>query len=80
MTKRGDLSAILYNPTDKPILAAVTVNGKGSRWQRVEVPAYGTVTVHKSDRAINKSEVPADDDFEITYTPHPADDHDETLF
>lgn len=80
VTKRGDLSAILYNPTDKPILAAVTVNGEGSRWQRVEVPAYGTVTVHKSDRAINKSEVPADDDFEITYTPHPADDHDETLF
>ena len=80
VTKRGDLSAILYNPTDKPILAAVTVNGEGSRWQRVEVPAYGTVTVHKSDRAINRSEVPADDDFEITYTPHPADDHDETLF
>ena len=79
VTKRGDLSAILYNPTDKPILAAVTVNGEGSRWQRVEVPAYGTVTVHKSDRAINRSEVPADDDFEITYTPHPADDHDETL-
>lgn len=80
VTKRDDLSAILYNPTDKPILAAVTVNGEGSRWQRVEVPAYGTVTVHKSDRAINRSEVPADDDFEITYTPHPADDHDETLF
>lgn len=80
VTKRGDLSAILYNPTDKPILAAVTVNGEGLRWQRVEVPAYGTVTVHKSDRAINRSEVPADDDFEITYTPHPADDHDETLF
>ena len=80
VTKRGDLSAILYNPTYKPILAAVTVNGEGSRWQRVEVPAYGTVTVHKSDRAINRSEVPADDDFEITYTPHPADDHDETLF
>ena len=80
VTKRGDLSAILYNPTDKPILAAVTVNGEGSRWQRVEVPAYCTVTVHKSDRAINRSEVPADDDFEITYTPHPADDHDETLF
>lgn len=80
VTKRGDLSAILYNPTDKPLLAAVTVSGEGSRWQRVEVPAYGTITMHKSDRAINKSEVPADDDFEITYTPHPVDDHDETLF
>jgi len=44
------------------------------------VPAYGTVTLHKSDRAINESEVPADDDFAIIYTPHPADDHDETLF
>ena len=80
VTKRGDLSAILYNPTDEPILAAVTVSGNGSQWQRVEVPAYGTVTVHKSDRAINKSEVPADGDFEIIYTAHPADDHDETLF
>jgi len=29
----GDLSAILYNPTNKPIIAVVTINGEGARWQ-----------------------------------------------
>lgn len=77
---RGDLSAILYNPTGDPIEAAVTVNGEGARWQRVAVPAYGTVTLHKSDHPVNTSRVPDDDEFNIVYTPHPADDHDETLF
>ena len=78
--KRGDLSGILYNPTGEDIPAAVTVNGEGNRWQNVVVPAYGTVTFHKSDGPVNVSEVPDDDDFQLIYTPHPADDHDETLF
>ena len=77
---RGGLSAILYNPTGAPIEAAVTVNGEGARWRRVTVPAYGTVTMRRTDGPINTTQAPADDDFAITYTPHPADDHDETLF
>lgn len=80
VSKRGDLSAILYNPTGADIDAAVAISGEGDRWQRVTVPAYGTVTLHKADHAINETQAPADDEFEITYTPHPADDHDETLF
>ena len=76
----GDLSGILYNPTGKDIEAAVEINGEGARWQKVTVPAYGTVSFHKSNHAINETQAPADDEFKITYTPHPADDHDETLF
>ena len=77
----GDLAAILYNPTAKDIEAAVEINGEGARWQKVTVPAYGTVSLHKSNAgAFNATDAPADDEFEITYTPHPADDHDETLF
>lgn len=76
----GTLSSILYNPTSQPVAAAVTLNGEGARFQRVEVPAYGTVTFVKSDRPINDTAAPDDDEFEITYTPHAADDHDETLF
>lgn len=76
----GDLAAILYNPTGEDIEAAVTVAGEGARWQKVTVPAYGTVSLHKSNHPVNESQAPADDEFKITYTPHPADDHDETLF
>ncbi|WP_298048805.1 glycoside hydrolase family 30 beta sandwich domain-containing protein, partial [uncultured Bifidobacterium sp.] len=78
--RRGDLSAIVYNPTNEAIEAAIAINGEGARWQKVVVPAYGTVTLHKSDYVVNVSTVPDDDEFRITYTPHPADDHDETLF
>lgn len=76
----GDLAAILYNPTDDDILASVTINGEGARWQQVVVPAYGTVSFHKSNHSVNRSLTPVDDDFKITYTPHPNDDHDETIF
>ena len=79
-SKRGDLSVIVYNPGGTDVEAAITINGEGARWQKVVVPAYGTVTFHKSDREMNVSTVPEDDEFKITYTPHPADDHDETLF
>ena len=44
------------------------------------VPAYGTITLHKANHAVNETQAPADDEFEITCTAHPADDHDETLF
>ena len=81
LAPNGDLAGFLYNPTGKPIEAAVTVNGDGARWQTVTVPAYGTVSFHKSvEESVNTTQAPADDEFEITYTPHPADDHDETLF
>ena len=79
LSDAGDLSAVLYNPTDQDIRAAVTINGEGARFQSVTVPAFGTVTMHKSNRDINISEVPDDDEFAIIYTPHPEDDHDETL-
>ena len=79
-SKRGGLSVIVYNPGGTDVEAAITINGEGARWQKVVVPAYGTVTFHKSDREMNVSTVPEDDEFKITYTPHPADDHDETLF
>ncbi|OZG58725.1 glycosyl hydrolase family 30 [Bifidobacterium tissieri] len=81
LAPKGDLAGFLYNPTGEPIEAAVTVNGDGARWQTVTVPAYGTVSFHKSvEESVNTTQAPVDDEFEITYTPHPADDHDETLF
>ncbi|MBT1178057.1 glycosyl hydrolase family 30 [Bifidobacterium callimiconis] len=81
LAPNGDLAGFLYNPTGEPIEAAVTVNGDGARWQTVTVPAYGTVSFHKSvEESVNTTQAPADDEFEITYTPHPADDHDETIF
>lgn len=66
-TPDGDLSAILYNPTDEDLEAAVTVNGDGARWQLVSVPAYGTISMHKSRGPVNVSEAPKDDIFAITY-------------
>lgn len=65
----GDIAAHIYNPTGQPIEAAVTINGDGNRWQKVMVPAWGTVTVHKSSTEINTSTVPVDDDFELNPAP-----------
>lgn len=76
----GTISAILYNPTGEPVKAAVSINGEGARWQRVTVPAYGTVSLVKSNAAISDAQAPQDGEFELVYTPHPADDHDETLY
>lgn len=80
MRGEGESSVILYNPTGKPTRAALTWNGMGARWQQVEVPAYGTVTCHRSHGAINTCAVPADDSFTVYMTSHPADDHDETSY
>lgn len=80
MGPKGECSAVLYNPTDEDIEAAVTINGQGARWQKVIVPAYGTVTFCKSNHSQEAAPVPEDDEFAITYTPHAADDHDETEF
>lgn len=75
----GDLSAILYNPTGSACEAALTVAGWGGVWQKLTVPAYGTVSIHKAHHEINKSQVPADDEFEIHPMQHAADDHNETV-
>ncbi|PLS31993.1 glycosyl hydrolase family 30 [Bifidobacterium margollesii] len=65
----GDVTAHVYNPTGEAIEAAVTVNGQGGAWQKVTVPAWGLVTVHKSNGEINVSEVPEDDEFELNPAP-----------
>ena len=65
----GDVAAHIYNPTGEPIEAAVTINGEGGSWQKVTVPAWGTVTVHKGYGDINTSLVPDDDEFELNPAP-----------
>lgn len=67
----GAIAAHLYNPTGEPIKAAVTINGLGNQWQNVTVPAWGTVTLHKSNSLINESGIPADDEFKL----NPSPDH-----
>lgn len=66
----GSIAAHLYNPTGKPLDAAVTVNGQPQTWQHVTVPAWGTVTLHKAYGEINESSPRADEDFELN--PYPA--------
>ncbi|MTV82982.1 glycoside hydrolase family 30 protein [Secundilactobacillus folii] len=65
----GSLTAHLYNPSSEPITAAVTVNGDGAAWQTVVVPAWGTVSLHKSVHEINTSKIPEDDSFPLNPTP-----------
>lgn len=70
----GDIVAHLYNPTGTPIKAAVTIDGDGNNWQVATVPAYGTVTLHKSDAAINTTTIPTDDEFALNPSPANHDD------
>lgn len=70
----GSLAAHIYNPTGTPIQAAITINGNGNLWQLVTVPAWGTVTLHQSNQAINESSAPADDAFPLNPTPANTDD------
>ncbi|MFD1125442.1 glycoside hydrolase family 30 beta sandwich domain-containing protein [Lentilactobacillus raoultii] len=65
----GSVSAHLYNPTGEEIETAVTINGCGNQWQKVTVPAWGTVTMHKSRVSINESKVPEDNSFKLNPTP-----------
>ena len=69
LAPNGDVAAHIYNPTGEPIEAAVTINGEGGSWQKVTVPAWGTVTVHKGYGDINTSLVPDDDEFELNPAP-----------
>lgn len=70
----GSISAHLYNPTGQSLKAAVTINGYAVNWQNVTVPAWGTVTLHKANHAVNESKVPADDHFKLNPTPANTDD------
>lgn len=70
----GSIAAHLYNPTGQPIEAAVTINGNGDAWQKVIVPAWGTVTLHKADKQISTTPVPKDDQFKLNPTPANTDD------
>ncbi len=65
----GSISAHIYNPTGQPLNAAITINGLGSTWQVVTVPAWGTVTLHKSTAKLNTSSIPKDDEFKLNPTP-----------
>lgn len=66
----GSIAAHIYNPTNKPMKAAININNQGNGWQLVTVPAYGTVTLHKSHHAINESSPRADEQFALN--PRPA--------
>lgn len=66
----GSIAAHIYNPTDKPLDAAVTVSGQPQTWQHVTVPAWGTVTLHKAYGEVNESSPREDEDFELN--PYPA--------
>ncbi|KRM12155.1 glycoside hydrolase family 30 beta sandwich domain-containing protein [Paucilactobacillus suebicus] len=70
----NSISAHIYNPTNAPIKVAITINGNGSEWQEVTVPAFGTVCFRKSNGVINESEVPADEEFKLNPTPANTDD------
>lgn len=62
----GAISAHIYNPTGSPVQAALTINGWGNCWQKVMVPAWGTVTMHQSNEPdINRSSVPQDEEFSL---------------
>lgn len=63
----GDVTAHIYNPTGAPVDAAVTL--ADGAWQRVTVPAWGTVTMHKSNGPINTSGVPDDGVFDLDPAP-----------
>lgn len=66
----GSIAAHVYNPTDHPLKATIHVHGFNYGWQDVTVPAYGTVTLHKSNVEINESSPRADEKFKLN--PYPA--------
>ena len=61
----GSVSAQLYNPTGKDLQASLNLSGFSTQWQTVTVPAWGTVTVHKSNGWINESAPREDEEFEL---------------
>lgn len=70
----GSLAAHIYNPTSKEISADITINGNGDSWQLVTIPAWGTVTLHKSMMPVNESSITTDDQFSLNPSPYNTDD------
>ncbi len=58
------LAAQIYNPTNKELKAVISLKDSGE-WQEVMVPAYGTVTVHKSNGKMNMSSPRTDEKFKL---------------
>ena len=68
MEPAGSLAVQLYNPTDQKIKVSLSLKDF-NRWQNVLLPAYGTVTVHKSNQKMNESEPTANDSFKLNPLP-----------
>ncbi|KRN90128.1 hypothetical protein IV44_GL000737 [Lactobacillus amylovorus DSM 16698] len=68
MEPDGSLAVQLYNPTDQKIKVSLSLKDF-NRWQNVLLPAYGTVTVHKSNQKMNESEPTANDSFKLNPLP-----------
>ncbi|NUE97437.1 glycosyl hydrolase family 30 [Lactobacillus melliventris] len=69
LAPNGDIAAHLYNPTGKALKAAVAISGQAMKWQEVTVPAWGTVTLHKSNSKINTSSPRSDEAFKLNPLP-----------
>lgn len=64
LTPDGGIAAHLYNPTGEPTDVAVAIGGIPG-WRPVTIPAYGTVTLHRSPGALNESRPREDEAFEL---------------
>lgn len=60
----GSIAAQFYNPTDHELTVKVRIKGD-DLWQKVAIPPYGMITMHKSDHKMDESEPVKDDAFEI---------------
>lgn len=58
------LAGQIYNPTAHSLTACLQIKGASS-WQTISVPAYGVVTFHKSNQALNESAPRADEIFKL---------------
>lgn len=64
----GSLDIQLYNPTDHEVKVSVTLKDS-NKWQNMTIPAYGTVTVHKSNTEMNESAPAVNDKFKLNPLP-----------
>lgn len=67
----NSIAGQIYNPTEKPLKVTIKINRFGTRWQNAIVPAYGTITFHKSNHPINESKPCENENFEL----HPMKAH-----
>lgn len=74
MAPDGSIAAQLYNPTDEELRATVKINGV-TGWQSVTVPAYGTVSLHKTNGKLNQSHPRKDEQFKLN--PYPINHKDD---